>query len=1404
MSSKPSFNFSALAQLDRHGLSSDTYAVAIASALLWAARNVTDLHRLLSQSTARTLAGKAFSAVDIKAAIRELREKGLLSNEPGPGNTVQLVDALRAPLYRQLLETHDGEQLVQLVCSLQYGEPTLGRTSYYWPIGSLPATIAYVRAKFYSGALAAELTQIRNSIARSMDWSMVAREALLSAFDGVSFARIEPGWRSQLAFDATATLCEYWEDELDPVVEWAQEQLASDPESVNDSLRSILAELALHRGDAVGVERALQGLEHGMPAAVRAAQLVVDGQWVAGQAAFEAALKQRKDELGSNKGLLPDTLAWFYPLALLAQQTPRHLELARKFCVAESGRRQPGTDEPWGRWVHAIDVRLGNTAVVAASFRPPAQLSEFFPLHVVWSLLLISWLGNDIVAANDPGRPAKEWRSLIEALCTQLERCRMAPLRNILAGAQAVIEGRQPPTGFFVGTAGERWRDVLATLQSLGQAPAGDGDGNGESAASRLLWALEIGRQGQLLAINPLEQKRGLRGWNRPRATSLAKIVGNEKLSTWDAKVARAVRPVRGYSGRYRLDLAAAIVALVGHPGVVLTHAPEVLIELGEAAPELELVRQQDHFVIRIAPPLRTQDDSTLYAPSTADERRELEALRQITLVLDGPQRLRLVRFSAVQRQAAQLVSGRFTVPAAAPSATAELEKTLQALSSHFQVHADAAQASRQVASDSRLRAELSPSGEALSVRLIVAPFGSAGPRFPAATGRLRIMTVLGTETVGTERDLNAERRHLEAVLDALPFLDNGEHRGEWLLEDPEQALTLVETLPTLPAVAAVEWPQGRSVRVVTVTAQQFAVRVNRDRDWFRLSGHVNVDQDLVLELDALLTAAREQTRFVTMGHGVYAALTRSLKQKLSELAAVLEIDKQGAKAPAVAAAWLDEVLAGTLNETGADFQQAIERLRQAQASDPPLPSLLQARLRPYQEDGYQWAIRLADAGLGGCLADDMGLGKTLQAIGVLLHRAGNGPALVIAPTSVCGNWLAEIRRFAPTLNASIYGEGAGSEREEMVDRAGPHDVVIVSYTLLMLAQERFATRTWHVIVADEAQAIKNAAAKRSQAVFELNADFRLAMTGTPVENRLGDLWSIMRFANPGLLGTANRFNERFAGPIERQRDRAAQHVLKRLIAPFILRRTKSEVLQDLPPRTELILTVTPEPIEAAHYEALRRAAENTVLASLDASAEAQARFNLLAQLTRLRRAACDPRLTTPELGLVGAKVQAFSELVGELVANGHKALVFSQFVDFLSLLRQPLDAAGIAYHYLDGATPAAERSRRIAAFQAGDGDLFLISLKAGGFGLNLTAADYVVITDPWWNPAAEDQAMGRAHRIGQARPVTVYRLVTKGTVEERIVDLHHEKRALADSILAAGEASALPSTEDLVALIRG
>jgi SNF2 family DNA or RNA helicase len=369
------------------------------------------------------------------------------------------------------------------------------------------------------------------------------------------------------------------------------------------------------------------------------------------------------------------------------------------------------------------------------------------------------------------------------------------------------------------------------------------------------------------------------------------------------------------------------------------------------------------------------------------------------------------------------------------------------------------------------------------------------------------------------------------------------------------------------------------------------------------------------------------------------------------------------------------------------------------------------------------------------------------------------------------------------------------------VTEAGPFDLVICSYALLQQELDLFTARAWHTLVLDEAQAVKNFATKRAQAVLALAADFRMVTTGTPIENRLDELWMLFRFLNPGLLGSRERFNERFGGPIERNRDARARARLRRLTRPFVLRRTKSEVLAELPERTEITLAVEPDERELAFHEALRR----TALAAIEGGGIPleQRRFQVLAELMRLRRACCDPRLVAPESGLVGSKLEAFTLLVEELTANRHKALVFSQFVDYLVLLRGELDRMGVRYQYLDGATPAAERAKRVSAFQAGVGDLFLISLRAGGFGLNLTAADYVIIADPWWNPAVEDQAAARAHRMGQERPVTVYRLVMKGSIEERIMELHRDKRALAEGLFAGEEFGGAVSVEELVKLLR-
>jgi SNF2 family DNA or RNA helicase len=458
------------------------------------------------------------------------------------------------------------------------------------------------------------------------------------------------------------------------------------------------------------------------------------------------------------------------------------------------------------------------------------------------------------------------------------------------------------------------------------------------------------------------------------------------------------------------------------------------------------------------------------------------------------------------------------------------------------------------------------------------------------------------------------------------------------------------------------------------------------------------------------------------------------------------------------------------------------------------LPSTLQVELRDYQREGFDWLARLAEWGVGACLADDMGLGKTVQALALMLLRAPRGPQLVIAPTSVAINWLSEAARFAPTLKVHSYLQNRSLEG------LGPLDLVVASYGLLQQDDQAFAAQHWTSVVLDEAQAIKNPSSKRSQAAMTLQADFKLIATGTPLENHLGELWNLFRFINPGLLGSQERFAERFATPIERG-EQPARKALKALIQPFILRRLKSQVLDELPPRTEITYKVPLSSEEAHYYEALRQQALQTLV---NAPQEQNKSLQVLAEITRLRRFCCHPSLVMPGAGLAGSKLAAFAEIVAELLENRHKALVFSQFVDHLSIVRKWLEEQGIHYQYLDGATSPKDRKTRMDAFQAGVGEIFLISLKAGGTGLNLTAADYVIHLDPWWNPAVEDQASDRAHRMGQQRPVTIYRLVTENTIEEQIVALHAKKRALADSLLDGGELSAKLDADALLSLLRG
>ena len=1379
-------------------LSSNARAVARAMAVLWTWQTRASIQQLLRLLDLRSAASRAFTQDDVKIAQQELRHAGYLVDEGRRQGYTRLRDDARAELYREWL---DGTPIVRLRAALhQTLGLDLGTRTYGWPLWDAAATVAFLRLELLTGIESSAVDELHRRIAGVHPWPELMAAAFTEAFDPAVFERLPPALRWDLAYAAVFGVCAQWRVDGLPVCDWALAKTESESgrAAMPVHLRLQLAELLLHRGEVARVEALLAGEHSGAADALRAAVLVHAGRWAEAQTAFEGAIKRRQGEVAARKRVLPETVAWMYPLCLLAQHTSKHLELARKFCLGESGSRKPSSWDAWGGWVHAISVRLGDVAIERGALKLHSHTTAYLDRADFWRCLLLAWLGAEASGKSGSDQSSSDRALIVGGLRRRLQACGFAWLDGQLAAAEAVLAGGESPPHFFIGGRQEAWREVLSLLQTLGDEVAGAKD----ERATRLVWSIELDRGGRIEVIEPMEQKRGTRGWTRPKSVPLARLAGNAKLDPWDAKVMQAVRQDRRYTRRYTLDRAAAISALIGHPAVVLAEAPETTVDVIEGMPELEVAREGERFVMRVTPAVRPKAAGDAHAYFVdAEEQREHEALREITVLRDSPQRIRVIRLTPAQRRAAQLMSGGLAVPAAG---AVELQQALQTLAGHFQVQSDHAEAAREVSAESRLRAELAPVGERLLLRLVVAPLGPDGPRLRPGVGRARVMAAVKGESVGAMRDLAIEAAHLDAVLAALPFLEPPGKRDlvcEWVVDDPEEALGMVELLPTLAAVTAVDWPRGQAVRVVTIDAARLSVQVRTERDWFRLQGRADLDEGRVMALAELLETAGGR-RFVPMGKGVYATLTRDLRQRLAELAAVAEPGRGGdLRVPQLAGAWLDKVLEGVPAETDAGFRGRVARLRAAQEAQPALPPGLQVELRPYQEDGYAWAMRLAQAGFGACLADDMGLGKTVQALAVLVARGGDGPALVVAPTSVCGNWLAEAQRFAPTLNPVVYGEG---DRAGSIAAAGPRDLLIVSWTLLQQAQERFVARRWHTVVADEAQAVKNAAAKRALALFELEADFCLALSGTPVENRLAELWSIMRYCNPGLLGTLSRFNERFAAPIERTRDRDAQRMLRRLIAPFVLRRTKAEVLQELPPRTELTVSVVPDAAEAAHYEALRRQAV-AVAQSAVGERGGQAQLNILAQLTRLRRAACDPRLVSPELGIAGAKLRVFAELATELVANGHKALVFSQFVDFLTLLRAPLDEAGIGYQYLDGSTPAAERTRRVAAFQAGESSLFLISLKAGGYGLNLTAADYVVITDPWWNPAAEDQAMGRAHRIGQLRPVTVYRLVAKGTLEERIIDLHHDKRALAEGVLAdGGEGTALPTTDELIALLRG
>ncbi len=930
--------------------------------------------------------------------------------------------------------------------------------------------------------------------------------------------------------------------------------------------------------------------------------------------------------------------------------------------------------------------------------------------------------------------------------------------------------------------------DVLGTIGiPLGATVSTEADAEGRLPGWRLVPASRGGWTVQPVWTRPYKQRTGLRTWKNDwdgmEETATA-------LSAQDRAVLYAVNGVArsGFGGAS----AEALATLVGHPRVVLEGGQQVGVDSARLA--LSWSRRGDGGVdvsVALGGADRPAPDGFLRLLEDTPEGAAL------VVVEPEAARATVVQASHGARDFVQrLLSRGRTFP---PAATAGLLLRLPAIETVVPVVLDDALRGRRVEADLSPVVRLTPHPDgALDIEVGTRPLG-VGAVVSPDDGEDELAGVRGGERVFLERDRRAEAASL---VDALTDVATEAAKAPWSarLTEPDVLLDRVATLQAAAAAGAVrvEWTRGALRIAGEAQASNLKVRVGGGQDWLGLGGELAGD-GWTVEVAEALAALRAGRRYVPLEDGGWVRLTDSLRARLAALDARTLTDGRGR----VRLAPLSGPVLDALADAGADVDAPPElalqqsRIDEATALSMALPDGLQATLRPYQAYGVHWLQRMAHWSPGAVLADDMGLGKTLQALALLLHRAAGGPALVVAPTSVGFNWLSEAARFAPSLRCRAFRD---RDRARMLAALGPGDVLVTSWDLLVRDAAALSAVRFETVVLDEAQAIKNPDTRRHRAARELDRGFTLALTGTPVENRSDELWSLFAVVVPGLLGARAWFHDAFGRDVDGAGDTAqqARGRLGGLIGPFLLRRTKGAVAPDLPERSEQVLRIALSAGERRLYDASRQAA----LLALEEDGDAPARFRMLAALTRLRQLACHPRLVDPTSRVRSSKETALVELVDEIVQEGHKVLVFSQFTGHLDLAAEALRQHRTLR--LQGDTPAKRRADLVRRFQRGEADVFLISLKAGGTGLNLTAATYVIHLDPWWNPAAEDQATDRAHRIGQEQHVTVYRLVAANTVEDGILDMQAAKRAVVEGLLDGAAGSARPDLDALRELLAG
>ncbi|MGH1341635.1 MAG: DEAD/DEAH box helicase [Nannocystales bacterium] len=927
-------------------------------------------------------------------------------------------------------------------------------------------------------------------------------------------------------------------------------------------------------------------------------------------------------------------------------------------------------------------------------------------------------------------------------------------LETLMKELERAYEGPEEPPGlagaFVPRAAWEVALDALeVSIRSLGNTD------EAKSKKESIVWVI-TGHGDSLHVGCKLRGPRSRKGRNVSLLTLIKKANADELLVTPQDQVivdACVVERDEWTGRRVGLFTTRAICALAEHPRVEDDKGQSLSVRREQ--PRVVLDTTDSGATLSVSPP-------QLFANSVA-------------LVREGDTVGICERPASWKPLLDELPSGTLEVP---KGGVARLERLAAALAEQETFTVEGLSfGDRTVEADPRVLARLTWDGRTLAVELRSAPFGAEGPHYPVGEGAHDAVRQGPQGLVGARRRFDDEVRRARELQAVLPGDWSGQTDQE--IVDLDDALAVVETLEALGETIQRAWPAKQlRVRSGSSGTDTLQVKVRKAEQWFAADLSLRVDDVLVLGYAQLLRGREGGQRYIELGKDEYLALTQEMTRRLDAMQAFAsDRDNTIVMHPAAA-----ESLGLTQDTPGVELDKAanarLASIRKARALQPRLPRTFTGTLRDYQREGFLWLARLCAAGLGACLADDMGLGKTVQTIALLCLRKKEGPALVVCPTSVVANWQEEFTRFAPKLRVSTLGTTGRPETIEGLTRG---DVLLISYGLLVREQEALSGVEFGTVVFDEAHALKTPTSQRAKAAFRLDARARVTLTGTPVENHLGELWSVMNASVPGLLGSKHRFDERLGRPVLRHHAGALDR-LRAILDPFVLRRRRSEVLTELPELTEVTVRVPPTDAQAAYYEVLRkRAMETLEEARKDPT---KARIRVLAEITRLRQAAIDPRLLDEDLAPAGSKLDQACERVAALHADGHRCLVFTQFLGCIRRLDERLSDLGLEVLTLDGSTPAPIRKARIDAFQRGEADAFVMSLKAGGVGINLTAAQYVIHMDPWWNPAVEEQATARSHRMGQRDPVTVYRLITEGSIEEQILDLHERKRGLAQDLL--------------------